>query len=176
MLAFFTTFIFSLLVYLLLTIGSGGVFGLWAPDEIQLGLICAIAAALAAFRFFPKGSSGAALKMTRWARMVMYTCGPFFVELAKANWDVSKRVLSNQYRPGIVKVKTGMTSDVALTMLANSITLTPGTLTVDVDEETNELYIHMLNVPEGMETQADIPADTLFSTCDCVGWIRRVTK
>ena len=176
MLAFFTTFIFSLLVYLLLTIGSGNVFGLWAPAEVLLGLVCAIAAALAAFRFFPQDSSGAALKITRWVRMVIYACGPFFVELTKANLDVGRRVLSNQYRPGIVRVRSDMTSDVPLTILTNSIALTPGSLVVEVDEETNELYVHMLHVPEGVEKQTIIPAEALFSTCDCVGWIRRMTK
>ena len=48
--------------------------------------------------------------------------------------------------PGIVKVKTRLKSDTALTFLANSITLTPGTLTVDIDRDNGVLYIHWLNV------------------------------
>ena len=48
-------------------------------------------------------------------------------------------------KPGIVKVKTKLKSESGVTALANSITLTPGTLTVDVVNE-NELYVHWLVV------------------------------
>jgi len=47
--------------------------------------------------------------------------------------------------PGIVKIKTNLSSDSGITALANSITLTPGTLTVDVGEE-GVLYVHWINV------------------------------
>jgi multicomponent Na+:H+ antiporter subunit E len=47
--------------------------------------------------------------------------------------------------PGIVKIKTSLKSDSAITALANSITLTPGTLTVDVTDD-GYLYVHWINV------------------------------
>jgi len=47
-------------------------------------------------------------------------------------------------RPGIVKVKTSLKTDIAKTFLANSITLTPGTLTVDFIDDN--LYIHWINI------------------------------
>jgi len=47
-------------------------------------------------------------------------------------------------RPGIVKIKTTLTTDMAKTFLANSITLTPGTMTVDI--KGDELYIHWIYV------------------------------
>ena len=46
--------------------------------------------------------------------------------------------------PGIVKILTGLSSDMGKSFLANSITLTPGTLTVDIDGEY--LYVHWINV------------------------------
>jgi multicomponent Na+:H+ antiporter subunit E len=49
-------------------------------------------------------------------------------------------------RPGIVKVRTTLKSDTALTFLANSITLTPGTFCVDIKPEDGILYIHWINV------------------------------
>lgn len=176
MLTFLTAWFFSFLVYLLLTIGSGDVWGLWAPAEIRFGLLCAVLVALISFRHFPKDAKGRAFSPVRWLRMVGYVGGPFFVELAKANWDVAKRVITNDIRPGIVKVKTGMPSDAALTLLANSITLTPGTLTVEVDADTNELFVHMIQVPDGVEGKESITAEELFSASDCPGWIRRITK
>jgi multicomponent Na+:H+ antiporter subunit E len=45
-----------------------------------------------------------------------------------------------------VKVKTTLKSDTALTFLANSITLTPGTLTVDIDKDCGVLYVHWIDV------------------------------
>ena len=69
-------------------------------------------------------------------------------ECFKANLDVAYRVAHPglPIRPGIVKIKTGLRSQSGLTFLANSITLTPGTLTVEVDEASGILYVHWLNV------------------------------
>jgi multicomponent Na+:H+ antiporter subunit E len=47
-------------------------------------------------------------------------------------------------RPGIVKVKTTLKTDLAKTFLASSITLTPGTLVVDIDGQN--LYVHWICV------------------------------
>jgi multicomponent Na+:H+ antiporter subunit E len=63
-----------------------------------------------------------------------------------ANLDVVYRVVHPDMpiHPGIVKVKTTLTNPAGRTMLANSITLTPGTLSVDIVDEY--LYIHWINV------------------------------
>ena len=45
-------------------------------------------------------------------------------------------------RPGIVKIKTTLRSEFAKTLLANSITMTPGTITVDIIGD--EMYIHWI--------------------------------
>ncbi len=74
---------------------------------------------------------------------------PMFVwECFKANVDVAYRVLHPKLpvRPGIVRVKTTLKSDTALTFLANSITLTPGTLTVDIDKDKGILYVHWIYI------------------------------
>ncbi|MCX5692675.1 MAG: Na+/H+ antiporter subunit E [Candidatus Omnitrophica bacterium] len=72
----------------------------------------------------------------------------FLWECLKANIDVASRVLNPKLpiNPGIVKVKTTLKSDTGLTFLANSITLTPGTLCVDIDAEKGILYIHWIDV------------------------------
>ena len=68
----------------------------------------------------------------------------FTWECIKANFDVAYRVLhpSMPVRPGIVKVKLQLKRALARTILANSITMTPGTITVDIIEDT--LYIHCI--------------------------------
>ncbi|MCM8801342.1 MAG: Na+/H+ antiporter subunit E [Candidatus Omnitrophica bacterium] len=76
---------------------------------------------------------------------------PLFIwECIKANLDVAYRVAHPDLpiNPGIVKVKTDLKSDTALTFLANSITLTPGTMSVDIDAEKGYLYIHWINVKD----------------------------
>ena len=67
----------------------------------------------------------------------------FLYYCIKANLQVVYLVLHPDMpiKPGIVKVKTKLATESGVTALANSITLTPGTLTVDV-VNGNELYIH----------------------------------
>ena len=71
----------------------------------------------------------------------------FFFYVLKANLDVVYRALHPRMpiNPGIVKIKTNLKTESAITALANSITLTPGTLTVDLTDD-GFLYIHWINV------------------------------
>ena len=71
----------------------------------------------------------------------------FFYYVIMANFDVVYRALHPKMpiKPGIVKIKTNLKTDSGITALANSITLTPGTLTVDLTED-GFLYVHWINV------------------------------
>jgi len=68
----------------------------------------------------------------------------FTWECVKANFDVAYRVLhpAMPVRPGIVKVKLTLKRSLARTILANSITMTPGTITVDIIDDI--LYVHCI--------------------------------
>lgn len=70
----------------------------------------------------------------------------FLWECAKANLDVAYRVLHPDLpiRPGTIRVKTSLKSDLGLAFLANSLSLTPGNTSVDIDRERGILYIHRL--------------------------------
>lgn len=70
----------------------------------------------------------------------------FIIELIKSNLDVAYRVISPKLpiNPGIVKVKTILNSEIGRMILANSITLTPGTLSVDIRDEF--IYVHWIDV------------------------------
>lgn len=78
----------------------------------------------------------------------------FLVELVKANIDVTRRVLSPTMpiNPGIVKVETHLKSKMAQLILANSITLTPGTFTVEIND--NALYVHWIDVKNVEKSKA----------------------
>ncbi|WP_408958463.1 Na+/H+ antiporter subunit E [Natrinema sp. 74] len=71
----------------------------------------------------------------------------FAWELLRANIDVAYRVLSPgmPIEPEVILVPLRVESDVAITVIANSITITPGTVTLDYDSETNALYVHGVN-------------------------------
>ena len=70
----------------------------------------------------------------------------FFWAMIKANFDVAYRVIHPRMpiNPGIVLIKTDLKSDSGKLALANSITLTPGTLTMDV--KGDNMLIHWINV------------------------------
>lgn len=70
----------------------------------------------------------------------------FFFEMIKANIEVAGIVIHPRLpiNPGVVRVKTVLKSNFAKMILANSITLTPGTLTVDVQDDV--LLIHWIDV------------------------------
>ena len=73
--------------------------------------------------------------------------GAFTWELLRANVDVAYRVLSPgmPIEPEVILVPLRVESDLAITIIANSITITPGTVTLDYDDETNSLYVHGVN-------------------------------
>lgn len=78
--------------------------------------------------------------------------GAFFTELVKSNIDIARRVLSPSLpiQPGIVRAQTRLKSKMARLILANSITLTPGTFTIDIIDDT--LYIHCVHI-DGENTE-----------------------
>lgn len=75
----------------------------------------------------------------------------FIWECLKANIDVAYRVIHPDLpiRPGTLRIKVSLKSDLGLTFLANSITLTPGTTSIDVDKANGILYVHKLYVKDG---------------------------
>jgi multicomponent Na+:H+ antiporter subunit E len=114
------------------------------------------------------------LNPVRWIMLLAYLIGPFFLSLAKANFDVAYRVITGKINPGIVKIKPDLKEDLSITLLANSITLTPGTLSVDIDEDTNELYIHWINVDENALKKK--PVDCEYVCGGFPNWIRRIAE
>jgi multicomponent Na+:H+ antiporter subunit E len=136
----------AFIIYLLLTMESGSI-GLWSPEELITGAILALAVGLIGGRVLGKGGADykKLLNPRRWATFLVYLVGPFFFAMFRANLDVAYRVITGKIKPGIVKISPGLKSDLAVTLLGNSITLTPGTLTVDIDKENN-CYIHWINV------------------------------
>jgi len=82
----------------------------------------------------------------------------FLRELVLSNWAVLKVVLRPKLdmKPGIFALETKLTSEWEITLLANLITLTPGTLVVDVSPDNKILYIHAMDIEDADEAIEDI--------------------
>ena len=173
MIAFIVTTIFCFIIYLLLTTGSGTDVWIWSYEELLFGIILSAISGFVARTIFMKKSLRM-LNPVRWIMFLVYVIGPLFVGMAKANFDVAYRVITGKINPGIVKISPDLKTDLGITMLANSITLTPGTLTVDIDEDKNDLYIHWINVKkEALEKK---PVDCKYICCKFDKWIRRIAE
>jgi multicomponent Na+:H+ antiporter subunit E len=169
MVSFILTAVFAFFAYLLLTAGS------WNPAEIVTGLVLSLITAAISARFFGE-SYKRRLNPLRLVTTVFYVVGPFFIEMALANVGVAIAVITGKIRPGVVKYRSGLETDLGITLLANSITLTPGTLTVDIDEDNNDLYVHLINVAEGDEEKDVLEGKAIFSTFNLTPWIRRMAE
>ncbi len=74
----------------------------------------------------------------------------FLIELVKACFQVLYQVLQPELKikPGIIKMDISLESPEEIALLANMITLTPGTLTVEVAHDNKALYIHTLVIDD----------------------------
>jgi multicomponent Na+:H+ antiporter subunit E len=91
-------------------------------------------------------------------RQVLYFFLYFAWELIIANLRVAYEVLTPgfQMRPAIVAIPLDVKSDLEITILANLITLTPGTLSLDVSTDNKTLYVHTMFVDDVDEFRASI--------------------
>ena len=133
---FFSTFVFCFLVWILLA----GV----SLSELLLGGGISVVLALLIAKF-----TNITVRWKTPVQIVLFIVlylPVFLYELFKSNIDVLFRVLNPKLpiNPGFVKVKSQVGGKLGKLILANSITLTPGTISVDADEEG--IFVHWINV------------------------------
>lgn len=141
---FMVAFVFAYITWLVLTAGTNGL--LWSTEELIAGLIFAGIIAYATKDVIGDESTRF-LNPVRWVGFIAYA-PVLFWGMVKANLDVAYRVITGKINPGIVRVPVELENDAQYTILSNSITLTPGTLTVDACPEEKALYVHWINVTE----------------------------
>ena len=142
------------------------------PQELIAGGVVSIAAALLSARFFIHEKAFWFFNPKRLFALIAYVF-VFLWELIKANADMARRCYGGckDVDPGVVKVPVELKSDYARSMLANSITLTPGTISLDIADEDGQLYyyIHWVDVSEEDRVKAgEIIKGTLEK------WVRRI--
>jgi multicomponent Na+:H+ antiporter subunit E len=114
-------------------------------EEFVIGLLVGLPVAYAVRRFYTRDAT-----VSRNLQVAPYTLlylVVFVRDLVVANVDVAWRVLhpSLPIDPGVVEVPLRVSTEAGITTIANSITLTPGTLTMDYNRETNTLYVHSID-------------------------------
>jgi multicomponent Na+:H+ antiporter subunit E len=130
-------FITALIFWLLLT------FNLTTANII-VGIVAALVTSFIFGRYFVTSISKL-LQPQRYFWFFAYLI-IFIWECLKANIEVAYLVLhpAMPIKPGIVKIKTDLKTDIAKTTLANSITMTPGTITVDIIDDY--IYVHWIYI------------------------------
>lgn len=139
-------------------------FGFWMLltwslefEELAAGAVISLCVALFSSRFFIHENSFWFFNPAKLFQLIGFWLFVFPVELVKANVDVAKRCFTGckNVNPGIVKVPVELKSLYGQAALANAITLTPGTITMEVTEENGQTYyyIHWIDavLPGGEE-------------------------
>ena len=134
---FFWLFFFLVVLWLALT-------SAFNSQELLAGISICFVIALIAHKFYI-GLGFPSVSLKKFCFSLVYILVLFY-EIVKANIDVALRIIrpSLPINPGVVVIKTGLKSDIAKIVLANSITLTPGTFTLDIQED--KLLVHWIDV------------------------------
>ena len=128
--------------------------GDFSTPSLLLGIIVAFLAIAILRRSF--------LRPVRWGKLraVLALAFSFIVELLVSAFRVAKIVLTPNLdaalRPAIIAFPLSLQTPGEIATLANLITLTPGTLSVDVSEDQSILYIHALNFTTAEDFIADL--------------------
>jgi len=90
----------------------------------------------------------------KWAKLIMVFLYDLIVSSVEVVWDVLTP--THKARPGIIAVPLTVTREMDVLLVTNLISLTPGTLSLDVSEEDNMLYIHAMFADDPDEIRRQI--------------------
>lgn len=125
------------------------------PVELVLGIVSALLVArfLRNLYDFEVPARGVVRKLPA----ALAFAARFVADLVASSVDVAYRVLfPSRVAPAVVEVPLKARSDYAITLVANRITLTPGTLSADYDADRRVLHVHHITGardPEGVRRQ-----------------------
>ena len=134
----------SLLANVLLALVWGAMTGDFSVGNLVVGLGLGFIALYASQRVF-----GTSAYANRVGRVVSFV-GFYVWELVLANVRVAVDIVTptHRARPGVVAVPLDAKSDAEITILANLITMTPGSLTLDVSDDRKVIYVHSMFVDD----------------------------
>ena len=124
----------------------------FAPGHVVLGLILAIIIPWLTFHFWtPQATVKRPFVFLRFILVLLY-------DILVANLHVARRILGSErtLRPAFFEVPLDITGDFPITMLASTITLTPGTVSAQLSEDRKRLLVHSLDVEDIAAAIAEI--------------------
>lgn len=132
-------------VNLLLALAWGAVHGSFAAATLAVGAVLGFAALWLASPLF-----GETAYFARVGRVAGFA-GFYVWEMVVSAVRVARDVLSPRLRvrPGVVAVALDARTDLEITLFANLVSLTPGTLSLDVSPDRRTLYVHAMDLPDG---------------------------
>jgi multicomponent K+:H+ antiporter subunit E len=85
-------------------------------------------------------------------KVLLYTLRLFF-DIVVSNYDVAKRVLQSNtsLKPAFIAVPLNISEPLPLTIFASSVSLTPGTVSVELSDDRQWLYVHVLHLEDEQE-------------------------
>jgi multicomponent Na+:H+ antiporter subunit E len=142
----------GLLWNVLLALVWAAITGTFTPPNLLFGFVLGFVILLFARRV--AGSPIYAGKLVQ----VIALAGYFLWELFLANLRVAFDVITPRahMRPGVIAIPLDVTTDTEITILANLISLTPGTLSLDVSADRRTLYIHAMYLDDVEEVRRRI--------------------
>ncbi len=134
MIRFILTFVMTFVLWILFNLSFNQL-------ELVVGFFVALIVTAMSYKIVFHVGAGRFLNPMRWGAAVLYVLVFLWIEI-KSHLDVTYRIITGNINPSMVEIPTSMKRDSGKTLLGNSITLTPGTLTVKIG---NTLLVHWLN-------------------------------
>lgn len=98
------------------------------------------------------------MKVLTKAYYIIYLAGYYLVKLIAANiyiaWDIITPTLHTN--PGVIEIETASKKDLSLLLLSNLISMTPGTLSLDINDSKKKMNIHVLYMDRKEATLKEI--------------------
>lgn len=118
--------------------------GYFKPLLLGLGLASALVCTYLALRMRRADGEGSQFKILQHVHQLATYWPWLLLEIAKSNVEVAKFILSGKMNidPVMIRLKAGQATEMGQVIYGNSITLTPGTITVDIED--GELLVHAL--------------------------------
>jgi multicomponent Na+:H+ antiporter subunit E len=117
------------------------------PESVMVGIMVSLVITVISRHLLARDTPKLIFHPLRWAAFLVYIAVMLYLEVI-AHLDVARRVFTGKIRPAIVEVPVGFHTSLGKTLLANSITMTPGTLTVNA-KHGSKFYVHTIGYRKG---------------------------
>lgn len=141
------------LLNIVLTLVWAGLFGAVNPDTLISGFLVSYAV----LYFLSRSQQESPAYFSKVPKIFSFIAY-YLWELLKSNFIVAYDVLTPRHhmKPGVVAIPIRAQTDFEIALLANLITMTPGTLSLDVSDDRKTLYVHAMYIDDPDALRADI--------------------